>query len=66
MGRDQIEAEDAPIVEMNGPGRDRIPSGPRLAFAAFGDDQQFRQPGLDVDMKVEPGGGSPRRQRRPP
>ena len=53
MGRDQIEAEDAPVVEMNGPGRDRIPSGFRLAFAVLGDDQQFRQPGLDVDMEVE-------------
>ncbi len=53
MRRDQIEAEDAPIVEMNGPGRDRILSGLRRALAVIGDDQQFRQPGLDVEMKVE-------------
>ena len=49
--RDQVEAEDASVAEMNGPGGDRAPSGFRLVF---GDDQQLRQPGLDADVKVEP------------
>jgi hypothetical protein len=53
MGRDQLKAENPPVVDLNRTGSDRIQSGFRLAIAVLGDDDQFRKPGLDIDMKVE-------------
>jgi len=55
MGFDQIEAEDASVIDVNRPGSDRILGGFCLAFADLRDDQQFREPGFDVDMEVEAG-----------
>ena len=40
----------APAVIVSG-------GGLRLAFAVLGDDDQLREPGLDIDMEVEPGPG---------
>ena len=57
MGLDQLEAEDPPIVDVNRAGGDRIQGGFRLAFAVLGDDDQLREPGLDIDMEVESGPG---------
>jgi hypothetical protein len=57
MGRDQLEAENPSVVDVNRTGSDRIQGGFRLAIAVLGDDDQIREPGLDIDMKVEPGPG---------
>jgi hypothetical protein len=57
MGLNQLEAENPSVVDMNRPGSDRVQGGFCLAFPVFGDDDQFREPGLDIDVKVEPGPG---------
>ena len=53
MCLDQVEAEDPAVVEVNGPGGDRARRGLRLALARLGHDDQFREPGLSIDVKVE-------------
>ncbi len=53
VGLDQLEAENPSVVDMNGPVSDRALGGLRLAFTPLGDDEQFREPGLDIDMEVE-------------
>ena len=55
MGRDQVEAEDAPVVEVNGARGDRGQSGVRLAVAVAGDDHDLGEPRVDIDMEVEAG-----------
>ena len=57
MGRDQIEAEDASIIDMNRAGGDGCFGGFRLALAVFGDDDQFGEPSVDVEMEVESSAG---------
>ena len=53
MSFDQLEAENTSIVDMNRPRCDRLSGGLGLAFLALRNDEEFGNPGLNINVEVE-------------